>query len=72
MPPTLAARLAKVKETPVVPAALLAALEGRGELPADLTGFARALEAEAEAVAELRERLADVPPARAPGESGLL
>ena len=62
MAASLALKLLKLKETPLVPAAVLAALQGRGELPADVTQIARALEAEAAAVAQAREYLADVPP----------
>jgi hypothetical protein len=62
MAQTLAARFAKLKPVPILDADLIAALQGQGELPAGLTDLARQYAAEAAAVADLRARLADVPP----------
>lgn len=69
---TLTAKLLKLKETPIVPDSILAALQGRGILPADVTALARELEAEAAAVTRARQALGDVPPVAAAGWSVLL
>ena len=67
---TLAAKLARLKPAPLVPAPLvpdgiLAALQGQGDLPDDVDALCNALGIEAAAVAGLRARLSDVPPAAA-------
>lgn len=68
----LAAKLARIKETPIASPEVLAALQGKGDLPEDVSALARELEAAAAVVAGLRERLADVPPVATAGGSVLL
>jgi hypothetical protein len=72
MAQTLAAKLLKLKPTPILDADILAALMGQGELPADVVQIARALEAEATAVAQARQALGDVPPVPVAGGPVLL
>jgi hypothetical protein len=62
MAQTLAAKLARLKLAPLVPDAILAALQGQGDLPDDVDALCNRLMTEAAAVAGLRARLADVPP----------
>ena len=69
---TLSAKLLKLKEAPIVPDSILAALQGRGDLPSDVTALARELEAEAAAVTRARQSLGDVPPAAGAGGAMLL
>ena len=68
----LAAKLARLKPAPIVADAVLAALQGRGDLPEDVSTLAHELEAAAAVVAGLRERLADVPPVATAGVVVLL
>lgn len=65
-------RLLKLKEAPIVPDSILAALQGRGTLPDDVTALARELETEAAAVTRARQALADVPPIAVAGGVALL